>query len=392
MTTRILFVASPIMKINRLSSTTINRIAAGEVIERPASVVKELVENAIDAGSTRIEVIVQNGGRNLVSISDNGSGMSREDLELCIERHATSKLNDDAMFDINYLGFRGEALPSIGSVARMTITTRQKDSDSAWQLTVNGGEQSEIVPASLSAGTKIEVRDLFFATPTRLKFLKTERTEFIYIEDIVKRLAMAYPHIEFILKNGEKQTLKTTQSQEQFLEGSMSRLEEVLGKEFISNAVAVDFERDGVTLKGYIGLPTFNKGNSTSQYIFVNGRPVKDKLLMGAIRAAYQDFLARDRYPVVALYLELEPGDVDVNVHPTKAEVRFHDGGRIRGLVVGGLKNALGGAGHRASTTVAKEAISAFSAAPDVPNVRSFKRNNLLTSFGDLFNSFAISS
>lgn len=373
------------MPVRLLSPTTINRIAAGEVIERPASVVKELVENSIDAGSSKIEIIIQNGGRNLVSVSDNGSGMSRDDLEMCIERHATSKLTDDAMFDINFLGFRGEALPSIGSVSRMTITTRKQEKDSAWSLSVNGGEKSETTPASLNKGTKIEVRDLFFATPTRLKFLKTERTETLYIEDIVSRLAMAHPNVEFTLKNGEKTILKTSLQQGDFINSSIKRLEEILGKDFAANSVTVDAAREGASLKGYAGLPTYNKGNSTSQYLFVNGRPVKDKLLLGAVRAAYQDFLARDRYPAVALYLNLEGQEVDVNVHPTKAEVRFQDTNMIRGLVVGALKNALSGAGHRTSTTVAKETLGAFKTHQEISNLRPFKRpdfSSIASNFG----------
>lgn len=372
------------MSIKLLSPTTINRIAAGEVIERPASVVKELVENAIDAGSTRIEINIQNGGRNLISVADNGSGMSPEDLEMCVERHATSKLSDDAMFDINFLGFRGEALPSIGSVSRMNITTKRAGDDSAWSLDVNGGEKSEIYPASLSGGTKIEVRDLFFATPTRLKFLKTERTEVLYVQDIVSRLAMAHPAVEFVLKNGDRVILKTTKYEGDFLQSSIKRLDEILGKDFAANSVQVDVMRDGARLTGYAGLPTYNRGNATSQYLFVNGRPVKDKLLLGAVRAAYQDFLARDRFPVVALYLTLGGQEVDVNVHPTKSEVRFHDGGMVRGMIVGGLKNSLGSAGHRASTTVAGETLSSFTSG-DVSNIRAFKRPDFSTikdSFG----------
>jgi len=362
------------MPIKLLSPTTINRIAAGEVIERPASVVKELVENAIDAGSTRIEITMQNGGRNLICVSDNGSGMTRADLELCVERHATSKLSDDAMFDINFLGFRGEALPSIGSVSRMNITTKHESEDTAWSLAINGGEQLETIPASHPKGTKIEVRDLFFATPTRLKFLKTERTEILYAQDIVSRLALAHPNVEFILKNGDKTILKTAAQHGEFSNTSIKRLEEVLGKDFAENSVFVNVAREGAVLKGYAGLPTFNKGNATSQYLFVNGRPVKDKLLLGAVRAAYQDYLARDKYPVVALYLELGGQEVDVNVHPTKSEVRFIDSGMVRGLVVGGLKNALSGAGHKASTTVANETLAAFNSSASLSNIRSFKR------------------
>ncbi len=367
------------MNIKMLSPTTINRIAAGEVIERPASVVKELVENAIDAGSTRIEIIMHNGGRNLISVADNGSGMSRADLELCVERHATSKLSDDAMFDINFLGFRGEALPSIGSVSRMTITTKSAVEDSAWSLSINGGIQGETIPASLAFGTKVEVRDLFFATPTRLKFLKTERTEILYAQDIVNRLAMAHPGVEFILKNGDKIIVKTMRQQGDFLGTSIERLGEILGKDFAANSVVVDVVREGAALRGYAGLPTFNRGNATSQYLFVNGRPVKDKLLLGAVRAAYQDFLARDRYPVVALYLELMGQQVDVNVHPTKAEVRFIDSSMVRGLVVGALKNALANAGHRAATTVARDTLAAFATNAQIPNIRTFRRPDFTT-------------
>ncbi len=372
------------MSIRLLSPTTINRIAAGEVIERPASVVKELVENAIDAGGTRIEIAIQNGGRNLVSITDNGSGMSAVDLEMCVERHATSKLTDDAMFDINFLGFRGEALPSIGSVSRMTITTKRIGDDSGWSLAINGGEKSAVIPASFTKGTRVEVRDLFYATPTRLKFLKTERTETLYIQDIVNRLAMAHPHVEFILKNGDKTILKTASLHDDFIHTAIQRLEEILGKDFAANSVVVNVSRDNARLTGYAGLPTYNRGNATSQYLFVNGRPVKDKVLLGAVRAAYQDFLARDRYPVVALYLELDSQAVDVNVHPTKAEVRFHDSGMIRGLIIGGLRNALSGTGHRASTTVATQALSSFNTNNDISNIRSFKRPD----FSSIRNNF----
>lgn len=367
------------MKLHILSPTTINRIAAGEVIERPASVVKELVENAIDAGSTHIEIIINNGGRNLVSIADNGKGMSRDELELCIERHATSKLSDDDLFDINFLGFRGEALPSIGSVARMSITTCKADAGEAWSLSINGGDDLKIEPAALKQGTKIEVRDLFFSTPTRLKFLKTERTETIYIQEVISKLAMSYPAVGFTLKN-EKKTLIDIKANSSLLD----RLSNLIGKDFEQNAIELDVQREGVKLTGYAGLPTFNKGSAASQYIFVNKRPVKDKLLVGAIRAAYQDFLARDRYPVVALFLEIANGEVDVNVHPTKAEVRFRDSGLVRGLIVGSLKNSLATAGHRASSTVAREALSAFKPEERPANLTNFPR----PSFGSVSNNF----
>ncbi|MDA0781404.1 MAG: DNA mismatch repair endonuclease MutL [Rickettsiales bacterium] len=351
------------MKLHILSPTTINRIAAGEVIERPASVVKELVENAIDAGSTQIDVVVNNGGRNLVSVADNGKGMTADELDLCLERHATSKLSDDDLFDINFLGFRGEALPSIGSVSRMTVTSRHEGENDAWAIKVDGGEKSEVFPAQISRGTKIEVRDLFFATPARLKFLKTEKTETIYIQEVITKLAMANPHVGFTLKNEKKELINTSKG------GKLNeRLNDLISRDFDANSIEVDTAREGIRLHGYACLPTYSKGTANSQYIFVNNRPVKDKLLLGSIRAAYQDFLARDRYPVVALFFELANGEVDVNVHPTKAEVRFRDNGLVRGLIVSTLKNALSTAGHRASSTVSAHALSAFKPSSEPQN------------------------
>ncbi len=361
-------------KLHILSPTTINRIAAGEVIERPASAVKELVENAIDAQATEIEIIVHNGGRNLISIRDNGRGMSRDDLELCIERHATSKLSDNDLFDINFLGFRGEALPSIGSVARMNITSKERGSSEAWSILVDGGEKHEVRPAAINYGTKIEVRDLFFATPARLKFLKSERTETLYIQEVISKLAMSYPQIAFTLKNEKKTLINLPAQTDKSHSSYLGRLNDILGKEFAENSIYLDVERDGVGLKGYIGLPTFNKGTATSQYLFVNDRPVKDKFLLGVIRAAYQDFLARERYPVLALFLYASNEEVDVNVHPTKAEVRFRDGGLIRGLLIGSLKNALSTAGHRAATTVSTSALSAFRPESTSAKITSFPR------------------
>ncbi|PIR37769.1 MAG: DNA mismatch repair endonuclease MutL [Alphaproteobacteria bacterium CG11_big_fil_rev_8_21_14_0_20_39_49] len=351
------------MKLHILSPTTINRIAAGEVIERPASVVKELVENAIDAGSTQIDVVINNGGRNLVSVADNGKGMTADELDLCLERHATSKLSDDDLFDINFLGFRGEALPSIGSVSRMTITSRHEGENDAWAIKVDGGEKSEVFPAQISKGTKIEVRDLFFATPARLKFLKTEKTETIYIQEVITKLAMANPHVGFTLKNEKKELINTSKG------GKLNeRLNDLISRDFDANSIEVDTAREGIRLHGHVCLPTYSKGTASSQYIFVNNRPVKDKLLLGSIRAAYQDFLARDRYPVVALFFELANGEVDVNVHPTKAEVRFRDNGLVRGLIVSTLKNALSTAGHRASSTVSAHALSAFKPSSESQN------------------------
>lgn len=348
------------MPIRILPPVTINRIAAGEVIERPASALKELVENSIDAGADNIEITVNNGGRNLISVTDNGSGMNREDLELSVERHATSKLVDDDLFNIVNFGFRGEALPSIGSVGRLTIISRAKGSDDAWMIKVDGGEKSELEPASIKNGTRIELRDLFFATPARLKFLKTERTELMHIIDTVKRLAMAHPHIAFSVNADGREVLKFKNEQKDLLDADLNRLAAIMGAEFAENAMHVNAERGGIKLHGYAAVPTFNRGTSTEQYIFVNNRPVKDRLLLGAIRGAYQDFLARDRHPVLSLFLEVPPEEVDVNVHPAKSEVRFRDANSVRGLIVGALKNALAEAGHRASTKVAADAISAF--------------------------------
>jgi DNA mismatch repair protein MutL len=353
--------------IHLLSPTTISRIAAGEVIERPASVIKELVENAIDAGATSIQVTMHQGGRNLITVTDNGKGMTREELSLCVERHATSKLTDDNLFNINFLGFRGEALPSIGSISRMTITSRFKDAGDSWAIRVEGGDKSETFPASIQQGTKIEIRDLFFATPARLKFLKSERTELQYSLDILSRLAMANPTVSFSLRNEKKELLQVNATNDR------ARLGEILGAEFVENSAPVDLTRGPVHVYGHTGLPTYNKGLSTSQYLFVNKRPVRDKLLLGAVRAAYQDYLARDRFPVTALFIDIDPEEVDVNVHPTKAEVRFRQNEVVRSVIIAALNQALSGAGHRASSTVRGQAIASFKSEP-VSNIHSFSR------------------
>lgn len=345
------------MTIRRLPETVVNRIAAGEVIERPASAVKELVENSIDAGATRIEVRIRDGGKTLISVSDDGCGMTPEELKLAIERHATSKLPDDDLFFISTLGFRGEALPSIGSVSRMAITSRIEGADSAWTLEIEGGEISGPSPASGQTGTRIEVRDLFYATPARLKFLRSERAETTAVVDVLNRLGMAHPGVSFALVDGERTRLNLRSEQGELLDRRLQRLAAIMGREFADNALLIDAERDGVRLTGYAGLPTLNRGNAAMQFFFVNGRPVRDKQLTGAIRGAYADFLARDRHPMLALFLETEPRDVDVNVHPAKAEVRFRDAGGVRGLIVGALKHALAEAGHRASTTVSQAAL-----------------------------------
>ncbi|HEY3917002.1 MAG TPA: DNA mismatch repair endonuclease MutL [Stellaceae bacterium] len=351
------------MPIRLLPETVVNRIAAGEVIERPASALKELVENAIDAGATRIDVTLKEGGQSLVIVSDDGIGMDQGELTLAVERHCTSKLPDDDLLRIDHLGFRGEALPSIGAVSRLSITSRKRGSDSAWVVAVEGGAKSVVQPAALGQGTRVEMRDLFYATPARLKFLKSARAERDAAIDVVERLAMAYPGIAFTVSGEEDRILLRLNAVERDLTGTDARrlrLAAVLGKEFGDNAIAIDAAREGFRLTGLAGLPTLNRATARDQYLFVNGRPVKDKLLAGAVRGAYQDFLARDRHPMVALFLDGPAEAIDVNVHPAKAEVRFRDASLVRGLIVGALRQALANAGHRASTTVAEAALASF--------------------------------
>lgn len=347
------------MTIRLLPQTLINQIAAGEVVERPASVVKELVENALDAGGTRIEVQIRDGGKSYLSVLDNGRGMSREDLELSVERHATSKIPDEDLFNIATLGFRGEALPSIGSVARLTITSREENAETAWRVGVEGGVKSSPQPAAGSQGTKVEVRDLFFATPARLKFLKASTTETHQIVDVLNRLAMAYPAVSFLCRD-EKKTLFEYHALGQETDALRLRLTQMIGADFFENSIPLEVEREGYTLKGFVSVPTFNRSASAHQYLFVNGRPVKDKLLAAAIRVAYQDYLARDRHPVVALFLHTPLREVDMNAHPAKTEVRFRDVQFVRGFLISALKNALHAFGHRASTTLAEQAVAAF--------------------------------
>ncbi len=355
-----------LMPIRRLSPETVNRIAAGEVVERPASAIKELVENALDAGGRNIEIQADGGGLSRILIADDGKGIPREELPLAIERHATSKLEPDDAGDVDLLrihtlGFRGEALPSIGSVARLSITTRSRDETDAWAITVEGGETRPLAPAPFPGphGARVEVRDLFYATPARLKFMKSERSEAMAISEEIKRQAMAHEAVAFTLSLDGKVTLRLP-AEHSGDEGRLKRLSALLGRDFEANALLIDQERDGVRLSGYAGLPTYSRGNAAHQYLFVNGRPVKDRLLQGALRGAYADFLARDRHPAAVLFLDIDPLYVDVNVHPAKAEVRFRDPALVRGLIVGALRHALHAAGHRASTTVAADALSGF--------------------------------
>lgn len=329
------------MPIRILPSNLVNQIAAGEVVERPASVVKELVENAIDAGARSIEVRLIDGGKGLISVTDDGKGMTAEELPLAVERHATSKLPDDDLFNISFLGFRGEALPSIASVARLTITSRTKDAENAWQINIEGGHKSEVRPAAHPQGTRIEVRDLFYATPARLKFLKASNSETAQCVDILNRIALANADIAFYLYDGEKKKIALPACAGDLFESRLERLAAVMGRDFATNSILIDAARDSIRISGYASLPTLNKANSLSQFLFVNNRPVRDKLLLGAIKGAYQDVLASGRYPVCALFIDVEPKDVDVNVHPAKAEVRFYDSALVRGLLVGAIRNGL---------------------------------------------------
>ena len=356
------------MTIRRLPETLVNRIAAGEVIERPAAAVKELVENALDAGAGSVEVVLRDGGRSFISVTDDGCGMSPAELELAVERHATSKLPGDDLVHIGTLGFRGEALPSIGAVSRLSVTSRaragtgtgENGTGEAWALRVEGGSPGGLAPAAQGPGTRVEVRDLFFATPARLKFLKSARSEQTYAVGAIQRLAMAHPGVGFSVSDGSRSLLRLPAVEGALFDARLGRLQAIMGRDFAENALAIEAEREGVRLSGYIGLPTLNRGNAQHQYLVVNGRPVRDKLLHGAVRGAYHDFLAHDRHALVALFLELPAEAVDVNVHPTKAEVRFSDPGLIRGLIVGACRHALAEAGHRASSSVAQAALGAF--------------------------------
>ncbi|MBM3534003.1 MAG: DNA mismatch repair endonuclease MutL [Alphaproteobacteria bacterium] len=343
------------MPIRRLSESLVNRIAAGEVVERPASAVKELVENALDAGARNIDVTVRDGGQSLIAVADDGHGIPRGELALALERHATSKLPDDDLWSISTLGFRGEALPSIASVSRLTLASRPRGAAEGWKIAVEGGRMGGVEPAALAEGTRVEVRDLFFATPARLKFLKSPRTELDHAVDWLHRLAMAHPQVAFTLTDGARTPVRLTTALSR-----LDRLAQILGRDFAGNALTIEAERDGIRLSGYASLPTLNRPTSREQCLFVNGRAVRDKQLLGAVRAAYMDFLASDRHPIVALFLDLPPAAVDVNVHPAKTEVRFRDSGAVRGLVVGALKHALAAAGHRAATTVAGQTLASF--------------------------------
>ncbi|MDD5586804.1 MAG: DNA mismatch repair endonuclease MutL [Alphaproteobacteria bacterium] len=363
------------MPLRRLPESLVNRIAAGEVIERPAAAVKELAENALDAGATKLEITLREGGQSLIRVADNGSGMTREELTLAIERHATSKLPDGDLWNIHSFGFRGEALPSIGAVARLSIASRKAGSDEAWQISVEGGEVTPPRPVALAEGTQVEVRDLFFATPARLKFLKSKRTEADAAREAIERLAMAHPHVDFTLQEDDKRPVRYPVFQQELSsppplgEGLGAgyekdahsplheRLKAVLGGEFMDNAARVEASRDDLRVTGYAALPTWHRPTTREQYLFVNNRPVRDRALLSAVRGAYGDLLPSGRFPAVALFLDVPAREVDVNVHPTKAEVRFRDAQRVRGLIVTAIRAALGQAGQFTSSALAPQAL-----------------------------------
>jgi DNA mismatch repair protein MutL len=351
------------MPVRQLDESIVNRIAAGEVIERPASAVKELIENALDAGAKRIEVVTDGGGRRLLRVDDDGEGMTRDDLVLAVERHATSKLPDDDLVSIKTLGFRGEALPSIAAVARLSIVTRIATAPHAWSIALEAGRKGAPKPAALGQGTRVEVRDLFYATPARLKFLKSDRAEAEAIREVLRRLGMSRPDVAFTLAGEEKAPVTWAAA----LPGSvglLARLCDVLGPQFHANAVEVHGGREGLRIEGFAALPTLTRANGLGQYVFVNGRAVRDKLLLGALRGAYADYLPRDRHPMVALFVTLDPREVDVNVHPAKLEVRFRDPGLVRALVVQAVRQALGRDTQRAATTGGTATLAAFRTNP----------------------------
>ena len=354
--------------IRQLDEAAVNRIAAGEVVERPASAVKELVENALDAGALRIEVTVSDGGKSLIRVRDDGCGMAPETLPLALCRHATSKIDGSDLLNIHTFGFRGEALPSLGAVGRLRITSRVAG-QAAGEIAVSGGRAEPVRPAALPVGTVVELRDLFYATPARLKFMRSDRAEGQAVTDVVKRLAMAEPYVGFTLRDvsggGDGRVVFRADPESGDLFDAMHRrLASVIGREFAENALRIDATREGLHMTGYAALPTYSRGAAVTQFLFVNGRPVRDKLLTGALRAAYMDVLSRDRHPAAALFIECDPVLVDVNVHPAKSEVRFRDPAIARGLVVSGLRHALAEAGHRASSTVAGATLGAMRPEP----------------------------
>jgi len=363
--------------IRQLDEAAANRIAAGEVVERPASAVKELVENALDAGAGRVEIDIADGGKTLIRVTDDGCGMTATDLPLALARHATSKIDGSDLLNIRSFGFRGEALPSLGAVGRLVIRSRVAGGD-GHEIRVSGGMVEPVRPSALSGGTVVELRDLFYATPARLKFLRTDRAEMQAITDVVKRLSMAEPFVSFVLRDlsggDARVSFRADAETGDLFDALRGRLRIVLGSEFTENALALEADREGVRLTGYAALPTYSRGSAVQQFLFVNGRPVRDKLLIGALRGAYADTLSRDRHPAACLFIDVDPERVDVNVHPAKAEVRFRDPGLVRGLIVSGIRHALAEAGHRSSSTVSSATLGAFQPEGAVPRVYQMDR------------------
>ncbi|PCI01147.1 MAG: DNA mismatch repair endonuclease MutL [Alphaproteobacteria bacterium] len=338
--------------IRQLPETLVNQIAAGEVLENPAAAVKELVENAIDAGAIRIQVTLRQAGKSLICVEDDGVGMARDDLSLCLSRHATSKLPDEDLLAIDSLGFRGEAIPSIAAVSRMSIQSRAKGANEAWGVCVNGGQIDEIEPSAWQVGTRVEVSDLFYATPARLKFLKSDQAEMMAIKGMLNRLAMAYPEVALHVEHNDKKVFSYPQSTR------LERLAAIMGRDFEGASMPIETEIEGIRLTGFASLPTYSRGNAQHQFLFINNRPVKDKLLLGVLRGAYADVLARDRYPVVALFLDMPHKEVDVNVHPTKAEVRFRQPMVIRNLMFHGVQNALREFGKESAASMPAQSVN----------------------------------
>ncbi len=368
------------MSIRLLPQNLINQIAAGEVVERPSSALKELIENAVDAGATRIDIKIQNGGKTFFSVTDNGKGMTKEELSLAVERHATSKLPHDDLFEINFLGFRGEALPSIGSVAKLSISSRTPDSAEAWNIKVEGGQKFPPMLTAHPIGTTVEVKELFFATPARLKFLKSDQSEYLSVKEIINRIAMAYPHIQFILSDDKRQILNYP-----IVPTLFDRVAQVIGKSFHENAVPINEVYEDMALQGFVSLPTYTRSTGTEQYLFVNGRFIRDKIIIGAVRGAYQGLIGHDSYPVLALFLKLSNENVDVNVHPAKIEVRFKESAKIRGFLVAAIRNALAQSGFKTSSAIGIGALekSQPSSFPSPKHQRIFENNRQMQMMSD---------
>ena len=360
--------------IKKLPDNLINQIAAGEVIERPSSALKELIENSIDAGASKISIYLSEGGKTLIEVIDDGMGMNLDDLKMCLERHATSKINDGDLIHINSLGFRGEALPSIGSIANLVIESYDKLKDEAWKISIINNKKN-IEPSLIRFGTKVTITDLFLKVPARLKFMKTNSTELRYCKEVVKHLAMSHPKISFSLTIDSKRIFNWEKSEKADFEGTKNRLYQVMGEDFIKSSVSVHIERDGLILAGMVGMPTLNRNTGREQYLFVNNRPVKDRNLIGALRGAYKGLIEHNRFPVAVLFLDILSQDVDINVHPAKVEVRFKDSGKVRSIIVSGVRKALEKAGLNTASEISNALIDKMSFDEQVINDNSSNIN-----------------